>query len=204
MFSVDQIKSYFTQLQRCCLEAEATDINGAEMPLADAFAIVVKHLRRAHEAGNKVMFIGNGGSAGIASHMAIDHCKNGNIRGVAFNDAAALTCLSNDYSYEDAFARQIGFHGRSGDVLVAISSSGKSANILKAVEQARAIGCVCITYSGFDAQNPLRRKGDVNLFVDAREYGFVEVAHLALCHAILDFHCGIGLAETARPKAVMA
>jgi D-sedoheptulose 7-phosphate isomerase len=204
MFSIDQIKSYFTQLQRCCLDAEATDAHGAEMPLSDAFTLIVERMRQTHAAGNKVMFIGNGGSAGMASHMAVDHCKNGNIRALAFNDGAMLTCLSNDYSYEDAFAKQIAFHGRPGDMLVAISSSGKSANILKAVEQARVIDCFCVTYSGFNAQNPLRSKGDVNLFVDACEYGFVEVAHLALCHAILDFHCGIGLTESAQPKAVTA
>src|SRR5262245_13118871 len=99
MISVERVTGYFAQLERCCLEAEVTNASGAEIPLNDAFFSIVQHLRDAHEAGNKVMFIGNGGSAGIASHMAIDHCKNGNIRSVAFNDAAAITCLSNDYSY---------------------------------------------------------------------------------------------------------
>jgi D-sedoheptulose 7-phosphate isomerase len=195
MFSIDQVKSYFSKLQRCCVEAEATDANGREIPLADAFSAIVARLREVHAGGNKVMFIGNGGSAGIASHMAIDHSKNGNIRSMALNDAAAITCLSNDYAYDEVFAKQIAFHARPGDALVAISSSGKSANILKAVDEARKMGCFCITYSGFSAENPLRRKGDFNLFVDAQEYGFVEVGHLALCHAILDFHCGIGVGD---------
>lgn len=189
--TTDAIKSYFSYLSGCCVNTVATDVHHQEIPLADAFSAIVDALRQAHRKGNKVMFIGNGGSASIASHMAIDHSKNGRIRAMAFNDAAALTCLANDYSYAEVFAKQIEFHGKSGDVLIAISSSGKSANILNAVDTAKKQGIFCITFSGFHVLNPLRTKGDYNLFVDAEEYGFVEVTHLALCHAILDFHCGV-------------
>ena len=73
------------------------------------------------------MFVGNGGSAGIASHLAIDFSKNGGLRSLAFNDASALTCLGNDLGYENVFAKQIDFHARAGDLLIAISSSGRSA-----------------------------------------------------------------------------
>ena len=84
------------------------------------------------------MFVGNGGSAGIASHLAIDFSKNGGMRAMAFNDPSALTCLGNDLGYENVFAKQIEFHGRAGDLLIAISSSGRSPNILNAVKAARA------------------------------------------------------------------
>ena len=136
------------------------------------------------------MFIGNGGSAGLASHLAIDFSKNGRLRSLAFNDASALTCLGNDLGYENVFAKQLEFHARAGDLLIAISSSGQSANILAAVERARAAKVGVITLSGFGRDNKLRRTGDLNFYVRSSEYGFVEVAHLALCHAILDLDMG--------------
>ena len=70
--------------------------------------------RRAAARGNKIIFAGNGGSAGIASHMATDYSKNGGLRAWAMNDGSMLTCLANDYGYEHVFAKQIEFHGRSG------------------------------------------------------------------------------------------
>ena len=133
------------------------------------------------------MFIGNGGSAGIASHMSIDYSKNGHLPSMTFTDASAVTCLSNDYGYEHVFEKQIEFHARPGDVLIAISSSGKSSNILNAVAAAQKIGCHVITFTGFEPKNPLSLVGELNFFVSSKEYGFVEVAHLALCHAMLDY-----------------
>ena len=96
-----------------------------------------KTAHAAHDAGSKIIFVGNGGSAGIASHLAIDFSKNGGLRALAFNDPAALTCLGNDLGYENVFAKQLDFHARPGDLLIAISSSGRSPNILGAVKMAR-------------------------------------------------------------------
>ena len=124
------------------------------------------------------------------SHMAIDLCKNGGIRALAFNDAAAITCLSNDYSYDQVFSRQISLHAVSGDVLIAISSSGNSANILNAVTAAKEQGCRVITMSGFDPDNRLRGRGDFNAYVPSHEYGFVEIMHHCLSHAITDLSMG--------------
>ena len=146
------------------------------------------------------MFVGNGGSATIASHMAIDFTKNGGIRALSFNDGAALTCLGNDLGYENVFSKQIEMLATNKDLLVAISSSGSSQNILNAVGAARAKGCEIITMSGFSAQNPLRKLGDLNLYVASREYGFVEAAHLGLCHAWIDFAMGWG-DEAVEPVA---
>ena len=140
--------------------------------------------------GGKAIFIGNGGSAAIASHMAIDYCKNGGFPGLAFNDAAALTCLANDLGYEQAFAHQISNLGKSEDILIAISSSGASANIIAAAETASSINMKLITLSGFEENNSLRKRGHMNFFVPITEYGFVEITHLVLCHAILDISMG--------------
>jgi D-sedoheptulose 7-phosphate isomerase len=132
------------------------------------------------------MFIGNGGSAGIAGHMAIDFTKNGRMPAMCFNDGAALTCLGNDFGYEEVFAYQLRAHARAGDVLFAISSSGASENILRAVTVARARDCAVITMSGFKPGNPLRSMGDVNFYIGLSEYGLVEVAHTAMIHAVVD------------------
>jgi D-sedoheptulose 7-phosphate isomerase len=185
--------------------AEVTDRDSKKLTLEQGCEWVRKAAHQSHDAGNKIIFVGNGGSAGIASHLAIDFSKNGGLRALAFNDASALTCLGNDLGYENVFAKQLEFHARPGDVLIAISSSGKSPNILGAVKMARSRDCRVVTYSGFSETNDLRKTGDVNFYVRGQdmEYGFVEVAHLALCHAVLDIDMGwgtkwgSGLAKTA-------
>ncbi len=186
----DRIGPYFETLHRVIRDAECTDAAGAALSMAAAFARVRDQAHAAQRRGNKLMFIGNGGSAGITSHLATDFSKNGGLRATAFNDGAVLTCLGNDLGYENVFAKQIEWHGREGDLLVAISSSGRSANILNGVGAARAQGCAVATLSGFAGDNPLRRLGDVNFYVRSPFYGFVEVAHLALLHAILDLDMG--------------
>ena len=191
----ERVQRYFETLSRLMTDAEATDANGKSVELAQAFGVVRQSVHKAHDQGNKIMFIGNGGSAGIASHLSIDFSKNGGLRSQAFNDPSALTCLGNDLGYENVFAKQLEFHARRGDVLIAISSSGGSQNILKGVDMARERDCPVVTFSGFKDTNPLRQRGDVNFYVRSNEYGFVEVAHLALCHAILDLDMGWGLSS---------
>lgn len=184
------INSYFNTLAQLIREVEVTDEGGRAVSLDRAFDHVGRSAHACHDAGNKIIFIGNGGSAGIASHLAIDFSKNGGLRAQAFNDACALTCLANDLGYENVFAKQIDFLGRSGDLLVAISSSGNSPNIIAGVTMARKKSINVVTFSGFDKNNSLRRAGDMNFYIKSREYGFVEVAHLSLCHAILDIDMG--------------
>jgi D-sedoheptulose 7-phosphate isomerase len=195
-----RLNSYFDTLGRLLQATAASDKVGRPISLSDAYDWATHTAIRAHAQGNKLIFIGNGGSAAIASHMAADFTKNGNLRAVALNDGSMLTCLSNDLGYESVFARQIEMHARVGDLLVAISSSGRSPNILKGVAAGRTAGCAVLTLSGFSSDNPLRRAGDVNLWVNNGEYGFVEIAHLALCHAILDMAMGWG-AVPARAAA---
>jgi D-sedoheptulose 7-phosphate isomerase len=188
----EQLNQYFGTLADLLRGAEVTDRSSKKLPLDEGCEWVRKTAHEAHDAGNKIIFVGNGGSAGIASHLAIDFSKNGGLRALAFNDPSALTCLGNDLGYENVFAKQLDFHARAGDLLVAISSSGRSPNILGAVKAARTRECKVATYSGFTEENELRRTGDVNFYVRSREYGFVEVAHLALCHAVLDIDMGWG------------
>ncbi len=199
-----RLRAYFATLAGAADAVEATDASGAAIPLDDAVEWAITGAQRTHATGHKLIFVGNGGSAAIASHMAIDYSKNGGLRALAFNDAAALTCLSNDLGYENVFAKQIAMHGREGDLLVAISSSGRSPNILNAVAAAKEAEIEALTLSGFTADNPLRSMGAINLYVPSGEYGFVEITHLALCHAILDLAAGWQEARGDMPKQTAA
>lgn len=185
-----RFESYLATLADALAETQATDREGRSLPVGDAVDWAIRAARAAHAAGCKLVFVGNGGSAGIASHQAIDYSKNGNMRALALNDSAALTCLANDLGYENVFSKQIEMHGREGDLLLAISSSGNSQNILNAVRQARSAKIGVVTFSGFKPDNKLRGLGDVNFYVPSSEYGFVEISHLALCHSILDLAMG--------------
>lgn len=138
----------------------------------------------AHRAGGRVVFIGNGGSAAIASHMAVDFTKNGGIRAVAFNDVPTLTCLANDFGYDNVFAKQLEYYAERRDIVVIISSSGRSLNILAAARTAKMIGCRVITFTGMNPNNALRALGDFNFWVPSADYGLVELSHLSLLHAV--------------------
>ena len=131
-------------------------------------------------------FIGNGGSAGIAMHMTADFFKNGQMRTHGMYDPATLTCLANDFGYEHCFSRQIEWLANAGDVLVAISSSGESANILNAAKTARDKNCRIVTLTGFKPTNTLRRMGDVNIHVPCAEYGIVESIHNLILQQVVD------------------
>jgi D-sedoheptulose 7-phosphate isomerase len=115
-----------------------------------------------------------------------------------------LTCLGNDLGYDRVFAKQVELYARADDLVIAISSSGRSANILNAVKAARAAKCAVVTLSGFTADNPLRRLGDINFYVASDRYGFVEIGHLTICHAILDFICGLRVPEGMLPAGATA
>jgi D-sedoheptulose 7-phosphate isomerase len=136
--------------------------------------------------GARIFFVGNGGSAAIASHMAADWMKNGKMPTLCFNDAAQLTCISNDLGYENVFSLPLQYHGRLGDVLFAISSSGESKSIIHAVNHAKNACMNIVTLSGFEPDNRLRGKGGVNFYVPSKSYGTVEIAHLAILHSLLD------------------
>ena len=107
---------------------------------------------------------------------------------MALNDPATITCLSNDYSYEEVFSKQIDFHGYENDLLIAISSSGMSQNIINACNTAKRKKMEVITLSGFNNENTLRSLGDLNYYVNSKEYGFVEILHLTIIHTALDLY----------------
>ncbi len=177
---------YFGTLEAVRRAIQAHEPGGAPLDFDAAVAALVVRITTTTAGTGRLLFVGNGGSAAIASHMAVDYSKNGRMRSTAFNDPMVLTCLGNDLGYENVFSAQIAQQARPEDTLVAISSSGRSPNILNAVAAARSVGCPVVGLSGFDPDNPLRRLGDLNFYVPSHEYGFVELLHLSVLHCALD------------------
>ena len=125
-----------------------TDGSGAVCDRDSGFERCVDLLAGCGAAGGTVYWVGNGGSAALASHFAVD-VFNAGVRSTAFNDAALLTCMGNDCGYEQVFARPVALFASPGDVLIAISSSGQSANIRNAAAEMRKLGGKTVTLSGF-------------------------------------------------------
>ena len=176
---------FISQLSRVYQLIEVT-ASGANLTFDDGMSLGIERILKCSQRRNKVIFIGNGGSAAIASHQAVDYWKNGGVAAIAFNDASLLTCISNDFGYDRVFAEPVLRFASAGDVLIAISSSGQSANILSAVTAAREMKCEVITLSGFSNTNPLRKEGELNFYVPSASYGIVEVSHLTVLHAMLE------------------
>jgi len=179
-------KNYFNGLANDIKSFEVSDQAGGSIDIFEGIELVARKIISNNQDGKKLMFIGNGASASIASHMSTDYWKNGGIRAVAFNDSSLLTCISNDYGYKHVFEKPIEMFADKSDILVAISSSGKSENIIRGVQAAKTSQCKVITFSGFKNDNPLRSMGDYNFYVASPLYGPVEIIHLSICHCICD------------------
>lgn len=145
---------------------------------------------RIRERLGRFILFGNGGSLAIASHIATDFALAG-WPSIALADAVALTSHTNDFGAEANFSKQLELYKASyDDIIVAMSCSGKSENVLDAVKFASAAGNMVVTMSGFAPDNPLRLLGALNFYVPAKEYGFVQLAHESILHAICDIEGG--------------
>ena len=144
-------------------------------------------VRQIHSVKKKVIVVGNGGSAAMASHVAVDLTKAASIRAINFNEADLITCFANDYGYEYWVEKALEAYADKGDLAILISSSGKSQNMLNAAEKAKNMGLSVITVSGFLPDNPLRKLGDLNLWVNSSEYNIVEMTHHVWLVAIIDY-----------------
>jgi len=146
----------------------------------------VSLIRSIRVKGKKLILAGNGGSAAIASHVAVDMTKNTGIRAVNFNEPDLITCFANDYGYERWVEMALEFYADAEDLLILISSSGRSPNILNAAMKAREMKMGIVTFSGFLPDNPLRKEGIINFWVDSDNYNFVEMTHHIWLLAITD------------------
>lgn len=180
------VTGYFQKLSELLLGLQVTDGDGTVLSLDEATDKAVDMILRVKQVSRKVMLIGNGGSAAIASHMQNDLCKAVGVRAIVFNEPSLLTALSNDYGYECVFEQPVKLWADTSDVLLAISSSGQSKNILRGVRASLTRGCHVITLSGFSADNSLRHTGHLNFYVSSQVYGYVELVHSVLTHFLTD------------------
>ena len=174
------------QFQALLATCEFTDAAGTRLAVEDGILCAMQILRAARERGSSVYLVGNGGSAGIASHAATDFVNVAKLRAQTIHDPSILTCMANDYGYENAFARILSTLAQPRDALTAISSSGKSPNICNAAAKVRELGGSVITLFGFAPDNPLRALGNLNIWLDSHDYGMVEIGHQFVLHNIAD------------------
>ena len=151
------------------------------------FLVIAKILKEIKKNKKKVILVGNGGSAAMASHVSVDLTKMCNIRSINFNEADLLTCFSNDYGYENWVQKALSFHADKGDLLICISSSGKSKNIINGAKFAKRIGCKVVTLTGFDKKNKVRTIGHVNLWLESQNYNHIEMVHHTWLLSIVDY-----------------
>ena len=137
--------------------------------------------------GGKLIIVGNGGSAAISSHVAVDFTKAANIRAINFNEADLITCFANDYGYENWVVEALKAYSDPNDVVILISSSGSSKNIVNAAKFCKTNSIKAFTFSGFKSNNDLRQLGLINLWVNSELYNIVEMTHHIWILAILDY-----------------
>ena len=150
------------------------------------FLKIVKILEGIKRNKKKVILVGNGGSAAMASHVSVDLTKMCKIRAVNFNEADLLTCFSNDYGYENWVQKALSSYADKGDLLICISSSGESKNIINGAKFAKKIGCKVVTLTGFNKKNKVKKIGHVNLWLNSKNYNFIEMIHHTWLLSIVD------------------
>jgi D-sedoheptulose 7-phosphate isomerase len=135
----------------------------------------------------KIIIVGNGGSSAIASHFSVDMTKNAGVRTVNFNEYDLITCFANDFGYENWVSKSLDFYLDPGDILILISSSGRSKNIINAAKVGKKLNAKSIiTFSGFKKNNQLGKFGDLNFWVNSKNYNHVETAHQLILLALVD------------------
>ena len=134
----------------------------------------------------KIIIAGNGGSAAIASHFSVDMTKNAGIRCINFNESDLLTCFSNDYGYDHWVEKSLQFYADAGDLIIIISSSGKSKNMINAVKFAKKKGHKVVTLTGFKKKNQVSKLGDLNFNINSKNYNQIENLHQFILLTMVD------------------
>lgn len=168
--------SYLDSFNKLTLEVDSSN-------LIQAANIILS----TNQSKNKIIIIGNGGSAAIASHLSVDFTKAAGIRAINFNESSLLTCFGNDYGYENWVEHALKFYADENDTIILISSSGKSKNIINGAKTAKLLKCKVITFSGFERNNPLNGLGNLNFWVNSDNYNFIETTHQIWLLSIVDY-----------------
>ena len=180
-------EEYTNEVEKGIQHIIVTDKSSAEIDVQEALDLwSAKAKKTRDELNGLIFFCGNGASATMAEHMSHDWFQNAEVNTATCAETAHITAISNDLSYEEVFSYRIRRILSDKDILVTISSSGNSPNIIKALEAGREQGAYCITFSGKNADNHSRMMGDLNFYIPLDTYGLVESAHAVVLHAALD------------------
>lgn len=179
----DELQAFFRRSQ------QAVEKASADATFMAAVAAAAERIAASLRNGGKVLLAGNGGSAADAQHIAAEfvgrfiHDRAPLAAMALTTDTSALTAIGNDYGFEQVFARQVNALGRAGDVFIGISTSGKSPNIVAALNAARKLGMVSIGMTR-DAATPMHALCDVTIGVPATETALIQQIHITAAHAI--------------------
>jgi D-sedoheptulose 7-phosphate isomerase len=188
--NIQMTENYFRYYQKALTDAlnglDVKNASGQRLDVETGFEILCKFSLNIQSHDRSQYLCGNGASASLCNHMALDWTKNGKVTTRSFSNAALLTAVANDMGVEDLFSLPLSLYAGTGDLLVAISSSGNSPNIVRAIDTARELSMKVVTLSGLGPDNKIRQCGDLNFFIPARTYGMVECSHAVLMHAWLD------------------
>ena len=182
-FSLAEVAASFQALLE---KVEFSHLDGEPFDCNDGIEKLSNILESARSRNANVFLVGNGGSAAVVSHVLTDFINVAGLRARTLHEPSLATCMSNDYGYKNIFSQPLSQLADKGDVLIAVSSSGRSINILNAVECMKKIGGEVVTLSGFDKNNHLRRLGNLNIWLPSHNYGLVEIGHLFVLHLIAD------------------
>lgn len=148
---------------------------------------VVIDLKKIKKKKSKVLIFANGGSASIASHFSLDISNNTDIKCLNFNHPEYITCFANDFGYENWIKKVLEIYLEKEDIVILISSSGKSKNMINAAKFVKNKKNKIFTFTGFKKENPLKKYGNINLWVDSKNYNFVENLHQIWLLFLVDF-----------------
>lgn len=175
------------QFSNVLLATEFRSINSASnIEVESGVLTICKKLLEARDANKNIYIVGNGGSAGVSAHAVTDLFNVAKLKASTLHESSLLTCMANDFGYENAVARMLGQLLNPADIVIAISSSGNSMNMRNAANLSRQKGAFVLTLSGFKSDNPLRQLGDLNIWLPSNDYGFVEIGHQFILHNIAD------------------
>lgn len=180
-------------LQRYFEQYRALLFDGGAHAEIRAFAELARATR---DRGAKLIFAGNGASASLAEHGAVDFTKQGGVRGVTFHDPNLITCFANDFGYDRWMAEALKRYADPGDAVVLISVSGASPSVVNAAREARERGLAVVAFTGRAPDNALRRLGDIDFYAPSDAYNVVENVHAVWLTATIDLLIGAAIYET--------
>lgn len=178
------LKEYLNDFT-ACLNLDEDDRN------VNNLVVLKDKILETKKNSGKIIIVGNGGSAAISSHFSVDLTKNAKIRSINFNESDLITCFSNDYGFENWISEALKFYADKNDLLILISSSGKSQNMLNAADTAKNMNLNnVVTFTGFEQENPLSKKGHLNFWVNSSAYNFIENIHQIWLLSVVDLIIG--------------